>query len=282
MTPNLTIGEVKITWLHGGVFELDGGTMFGPVPRVLWEKRFAYHGDNYISLLNHPMLVRAPWGTAIIDTGLGNKLTEKQKKIFRVTEDWRLLESLAEQGVSRDQIDFVVLTHLDYDHAGGVVMHNQEGVAELTFPRAQHIVQRAEWEDAISPNKRAAHSYWKRNFDGLVAGENLLLAEGPHEVMEGLAVFPTGGHTRGHQAVVISSGGQKAVHLADLLPTHAHFNPLWVTSYDNFPLDAVERKEQFEKLFVSQGAWFLFYHDPFMAACRFDPRGEVIEKLDWR
>lgn len=282
MFNSLKIGELEVFWLRGGIFELDGGTMFGPVPRTLWAKKYAHDDDNYIELLNHPLLVRAPWGMAIIDTGLGNKLTEKQKKVFRVTQDWALPESLGELGITRQEVDYVLLTHLDFDHAGGVVMHNPDGLAELTFPNAMHIVQRTEWQDATSPNKRAAHSYWARNFEGLIDGVNLYLADGPYEVMEGLAAIPTGGHTRGHQAAVISSGDQKAVHLADLLPTHAHFNPLWVMSYDNFPLEAVERKEALTNLFVAQGAWFTFYHDSYMPACRFNLKGEVTEKILWQ
>lgn len=278
----LKIGELELFWLRGGVFELDGGTMFGSVPRVLWAKHFPYDEDNCISLLNTPLLVRAPWGIAVIDTGLGNKLSDKLKKIFRVTGNWDVPGSLAEIGLSREDVGYVVLTHGDFDHAGGVVMNGDDGKPELTFPNALHISQRSEWEDVCAPNMRTSHSYWSQNFEGLRVGVNLQLIDGPHEVMEGLAVIPTGGHTRGHQIAVVSSGELKAVHMGDLLPTHAHFNPLWVMAYDNFPLDAIDRKEALEGLFVRQGAWFTFYHDPFMPACRFDEKGNITERLNWQ
>jgi glyoxylase-like metal-dependent hydrolase (beta-lactamase superfamily II) len=279
MSRALKIGEMELHWLQGGVFELDGGTMFGVVPRVLWAKKFPPDKDNYIRMLNAPILVKSPHGLAVIETGLGNKLTEKQRKIFRIREDWDIPGSLSSLGIGRDDITHVVLTHCDFDHAGGVVMRNDRGEHELTFPRAQHIVQRTEWEDAMSPNQRASHTYWPQNFEELKASDNLRLVGGEYEVFPGVFLVPTGGHTRGHQIVRITSDEDTAVHMADLLPTHIHFNPLWIMAYDNFPLDAIAQKEAIEKQGVQEGAWFTFYHDPFMKACRFEEDGTVKESF---
>lgn len=275
----LKLGSFEIFWLDGGVFELDGGCMFGVVPRALWRRKFPCTDDGHVILTNTPILVRTPGADVIIDSGLGNKLTDKQKKIFRVTGDWDVEGSLARLGLAREDIAHVILTHCDFDHAGGVVMYNRIGEPELTWPNAVHHLQRAEWEDFLAPHRRAAGSYWPENLD-LLRGHKLLnLVDGEAEPVTGVGLVPTGGHTKGHQMVRLASEGEKAVHLGDLLPNHAHFNPLWVTPYDNFPLDSIARKEELIAPAVAEGQWFLFYHDPYMAACKFDRDGNVVEKF---
>ena len=279
VTPGLKLGSFEIFWLDGGVFELEGGCMFGVVPRALWQKKFPCTDDGYITLTNTPILVRTPEANLIIDTGLGNKLTDKQKKIYRVTEDWDVEGSLARLGLAREEIDHVILTHCDFDHAGGIVMQNRAGEPELTWPNAVHHIQRTEWEDVLSPHLRAASAYWPENSD-LLRGHNLLnLVDGEAEPVPGVRLVPTGGHTRGHQVVRLSSEGEKAIHLGDLLPNHAYFHPLWVTPYDNFPLDSIAQKVRLIVPAVEEDQWFLFYHDPCMLACKFDLEGNVVEKF---
>lgn len=273
----MRLGSFNIDWLSGGVFDLDGGTMFGVVPKVLWRKRFEPFDDNYIRFLSSPMLVRTGSANIIIDTGLGNKLTGKQKSIFRVSQDWDLPRSLHALGLGRDDVDFVILTHCDFDHAGGVVMDVGEGELELTFPSAEHIVQRMEWEDAMNPNSRSANTYLDINLALLRDSGLLRLVDGGHEVAGGVVLECTGGHTRGHQVVHMASEGQRAMHMADLMPTHAHFNPLWLMAYDNYPLEAIEQKRRLTYAAVDDGVWFTFYHDTKYLACRFDTSGMVME-----
>jgi glyoxylase-like metal-dependent hydrolase (beta-lactamase superfamily II) len=279
MTGPLRVGEFEISWLDGGEFELDGGCMFGVVPRVLWEKRFSCSPDGFIRLVNTPILVRTPTANILIDTGLGNKLTAKQKQLFRVTADWRALEELAGLGLAREEISHVIFTHCDFDHAGGAVMFGGDGQPELTWPRARHYVQRTEWEDVLSPNRRSASSYWPVNFELLGKSGVLELVDGAAEVAVGVSLGLTGGHTRGHQAVWLESAGERAVHLGDLLPSQAYFNPLWITPYDNFPLDSVAAKEELIVRAVAENRWFLFYHDPYLAACRLDRAGNITDRF---
>jgi glyoxylase-like metal-dependent hydrolase (beta-lactamase superfamily II) len=280
------LGDFEIFWLNGGEFELDGGTMFGVVPKVLWEKRYPVDedndrdpGDNYIKLLNYPLLIKTPHSLVLVETGLGNKFFAKQKQIFRITKDWSLPEELSKLGFTRQDINYVILTHCDFDHAGGIVMHNSAREEELTFPNAKHIIQKLEWEDAMHPNKRSANTYLVENFSKLKDTDNLQLVEGDFKVCQGVEVQHTGGHTRGHQIVKIQSKKETAYHLADLLPTHVHFNPLWIMAYDNFPMDVIGLKEKYEAMGVRENAWFTFYHDPSMYACKFDSRGEVVKKI---
>ncbi len=275
---SLPIGNIELTWLRGGTFELDGGAMFGVVPKVLWEKRYPPSRGNNITLLADPILLRTPDANLLIETGLGNKLTEKQQRIFNVKEGWHLIDDLHSLGLEPSDIDYVVLTHCDFDHAGGLVMKTPDGL-RLTFPEARYVIQAREWEDVKKPNKRSAHTFWPINFEGLEERGNLVLIDGDRELLPGIKLIHTGGHNRGHQIVQIESQGQVALHLGDLLPTHIHFNPLWVMAYDNYPLDVIELKERFEKEGISRDAWFVFYHDPFLRACRFNERGEVVEAI---
>lgn len=279
MTGPLRLGEFLIYWLDGGEFELEGGCMFGVVPRVLWEKKFPCSPEGFIRLVNTPILVRTPTANLIIDSGLGNKLTAKQKQVFRVTADWRAEADLARLGLAREEIGHVILTHCDFDHAGGVVRYDREGKPELTWPRARHYLQKDEWADALAPNRRSASSYWPVNLDLLGASGRLELVEGAAEPVAGVRLGLTGGHTRGHQAVWLESAGAGAVHLGDLLPSQAYFNPLWITPYDNFPLDSVAAKEELIARAVGENRWFLFYHDPYLAACRFDHTGRITESF---
>ena len=280
------LGDFNIFWLNGGEFELDGGTMFGVIPKVLWSKKYPAGADdhsgaenNNIKLLNSPLLIKTPDSFVIIDTGLGNKMTEKQKKDFRVTKEWNILQELQKIGLTRQDINYVILTHCDFDHAGGIVMHNAAGGEELTFPNAVHIVQKLEWEDVLQPNLRTETSYWPQNFLKLKGTDNLQLVAGDYTVCEGVEVQLTGGHTRGHQIVRIQSGKEVAYHLSDLLPTHVHFNPLWIMAYDNFPMETISLKQKYETRGIRENAWFTFYHDPVTYACKFDIQGEMVKKV---
>jgi len=279
MSQGFSLGEFTIYWLQGGEFEIDGGSAFGVVPKVLWEQKCASTPDSHVRLANSPMLVQTPQGNVLIETGLGNKLTPKQKAIFRVRVEWDLLADLARLGLSRESIDHVILTHGDFDHAAGVTMQNSTRGLELTFPAATHHIQRQEWEDVLAPNKRSASAYWPENFAGLIEGKNLRLIDGEDEVVPGVRVVRTGGHTRGHQAVWLESRGEIALHLGDLMPMPAYSNPLWITAYDNFPLDSIAAKEQFMGQALGLDAWLLFYHDPEIMACKLDGNGAVREGL---
>ncbi|RMG04068.1 MAG: MBL fold metallo-hydrolase [Nitrospirae bacterium] len=278
MSESLKIGRFELHWLRGGEFELDGGAMFGVVPKVLWEKKYPTSTGNNIKLVAYPILVKTPHGNLLIETGLGNKLTEKQRKIFSQQSEWMVLEDLQALGLSPDDIDYVVLTHCDFDHSGGIVSSDGDDLT-LTFPRARHLIQKKEWEDVKNPGKRASHTFWSINFTGLEESGNLELVEGVAEVLPGVTLIHTGGHNRGHQIVRMESDGEVVLHLGDLLPTHIHFNPLWVMAYDNYPLEVISLKERYEKEGIEENAWFTFYHDPFLRACRFDEKGNTVDVL---
>ena len=272
--PTLKIGDFHIYWLNGGHFRLDGGTMFGAVPKVLWEKKSAADAKNTIALCNDVLLVKTPDHNILIDTGIGNKLSEKQLAIFQVSSEWSLISELAQVGLTRADIDLVLLTHCDFDHAGGVVMHSA-GKEELSFPNAVHYIQQKEWADVAEPDKRAKSTYWPENFKLLRKEGKLQIISGDREVISGVKLRYTGGHTRGHQLVELQSENETLVHLGDLYPTHAHTNPLWIMAYDNFPLEVIKCKEEYFKFYQEKDSWFSFYHDPVVKACKLDPQNQI-------
>ncbi|MFB3851816.1 MAG: MBL fold metallo-hydrolase [Acidobacteriota bacterium] len=272
----LKIGSYEIFWLDGGVFQLDGGGVFGVVPRVLWEKKYPPFTGNNVLMEASPILLKGEDKNILIDTGLGNKLTEKQKKIYGILQPWDIHQSLEQIGLNAEKIDYVILTHCDYDHVGGLVQYDKNGELEPTFPNAKIFLQRKEWEDVKNPNKRAAHSFWEINFKGVEESGNLELIDGNSELLKGVFVEYTGGHNRGHQIVKIISGNEVAFHLGDILPSHAHFNPLWVAAYDSYPLDVIELKEKYLSEIVEKQCWVLFYHDPHIMACKFNEKGDTL------
>ena len=274
----LRVGATELYWLSGGDFRLDGGTMFGPVPKSLWRKKVEAAADNTILLCNDPLLIRTPGLNILVDTGLGNKLTLKQQAVFKITSPWRLLPQLAALGLSRQDIDLVILTHGDFDHAGGVVMVDEQGRQEITFPAATHLIQEAEWSDVIAPGRRAQESYWPVNFQQLIKSGRIQFVQGSHQVCPEVKVCLTSGHTLGHQLVEVASQGETAVHLGDLFPTHAHVNPLWVMAYDNFPLEVIACKERYLAEYRKRDAWFTFYHDPLVKACKLGDKGKLSDR----
>lgn len=278
MQKKLKIGKFEITQLHGGDFVMDAGAIFGVVPKVLWQKKYTADAENSFLLKSNVLLVKWDTGALLIESGLGNKLTEKQRKIFKVHSEWRITQDLLQLGLEPNDIKYVILTHCDFDHAGGIIQYDAAGEPKVTFPEAYHVVQEKEWYDANHPNIRSTNTYWSHNFAALHE-ENLFLVSGDHEIIPGVRVIHTSGHTRGHQAVVIESEGEVAIHLGDLMPTHLHNNPLWVMAYDNFPLDSIEMKKKLIDAYCEKEAWFTFYHDTAYLACKLDEDGEVIDTV---
>ncbi|WP_400164802.1 YtnP family quorum-quenching lactonase [Brevibacillus sp. TJ4] len=277
---NLTrwkVGELQFTWLLGGISQLDGGAMFGVVPKPLWSKRYPPNELNQIPLRADPILVEAHGKRILIETGLGNgRLSEKQKRNFGLLEESRVKESLASIGLTPSDIDIVVMTHMHYDHVNGLVSWEQDKLVP-TFPNAVIYVQEQEWAEMREPNIRSRNTYWEENWKPI---QHLVQTYGEsHALLPGISLHHTGGHSQGHAIVRMETQGQLLLHLADIMPTHAHQNPLWVMAYDDYPMTSIFAKEKWIKEGVAAGAWFLFYHDNVYRAVKWNEQGEIIDSI---
>jgi glyoxylase-like metal-dependent hydrolase (beta-lactamase superfamily II) len=261
----IPFGEVELMTVSDGFFYLDGGAMFGVIPKVFWEKPAPPDERNRIRMAMRCLLVKG-MRTMLVDAGAGDKMTPKQADIYRLEREYNLSHSLPAAGVPPERIDIVLATHLHFDHAGGFTEKTSDGNLRPRFPRAQYVVRRGEWEDAMDPNDRTKGSYFRENFKPLADHRVLQLVDDDVSIMPGVRVRRTGGHTMHHQIVQIESGGRTAVFAADLLPTAAHLPEVWVMGYDLFPLETMSFKRAFLREAIEREYLILFEHDPDIAA----------------
>jgi glyoxylase-like metal-dependent hydrolase (beta-lactamase superfamily II) len=251
--------------LSDGLFRLDGGAMFGVVPKPLWERRAPADERNRISLGLRPLLVRTGRHTVLIDGGIGDKMSAKEHDIYAIDRRPALEDSIAAARLGPDDIDVVIATHLHFDHVGGLTKRVGDRVVP-TFPRARHCVRRAEWEDATHPHERNRASYLPENFLPLQQAGVLDFHDADGEIVPGLSVRRTGGHTMHHQLVLIESEGRRAAFVADLMPTTAHLDDPWIMGYDLYPMDTLAYKKRFVREAIDGEYVIFFEHDPRIAA----------------
>lgn len=268
-----TLGALRLHALEAGLQRLDGGAMFGIVPKPLWERRIPADERNRIPLALRCLLVETPDELVLIETGLGAKEDEKFRSIYGVETEAppgsrlpdRLHEALRRAGFAADDVGVVVNTHLHFDHAGGNTWRDAECALRLAFPRARYYVQRGEWEWAHATNERTAASYLAHNFDPVEAAGRLRLLEGEAEIVPGISVFLTPGHCPFHQSVLVRSGGETACYLGDVIPTMAHLPLPWIMGYDVEPLRTLEAKRSLLARAVDEQWLLVSTHDPLVA-----------------
>jgi glyoxylase-like metal-dependent hydrolase (beta-lactamase superfamily II) len=268
----MQFGDFELTPLFDGFFRLDGGAMFGVVPKPLWEKRSPADDKNRITLGMRPLLVRSDAGVMLIDAGIGDKMDDKSVAIYGIDRRRNLQHSLAEAGLSVDDIDIVLASHLHFDHAGGFTARDASGSIRPVFSRARYVARTAEWEDATHPHERNRASYLAENFVPLMTAGVLDLVPDDRAIVPGVRVVRTGGHTMHHQIVFIESGGRTAVFAADLIPTTAHIDEPWIMGYDLYPMDTLAFKRTFIREAIDREYLIFFEHDPAI------PAGYIREK----
>ncbi len=275
------LGEFELHAVSDGFFRLDGGAMFGIVPKPLWEKQAAPDERNRITLSLTLLLIRTGRKNILVDTGIGDKHDAKFLDLYAVDRRRTALGGLAEIGLGPEAIDLVVLSHLHFDHAGGAT--RREGSALVpTFPRAAYVVQEGMWAEALEPNPRTRGSYIQDDFLPLEKAGRVRFVRGEEEIAPGVRVRLSGGHVKHHQIVLAESGGRKAVFWADLLPTAAHVKPAWVMGYDLYPHEVAAIKERMVEEAVRERWVNVFEHDPDVAMATFerDGKGYRVEPLE--
>ena len=237
MRPNNT----SLFLVSDGVVKLDGGSMFGQIPKVIWEQKTPADRRNRVTLGLNCLLIQNGERCVLVDTGVGTKEPERIKDCFGLGSS-RLSRELRSRGLTPRDITAVILTHLHFDHCGGGTRLDRSGMAVPTFPAATYYVQRAAWQEAMSPNERAKAAYHSDDFLPLEQRGQLCLLDGDAEVAPGIRVKVTGGHSRGHQMVLVNYGGERVAFPGDLIPTPHHLQLPYIASLDQFPEDTLATK----------------------------------------
>ncbi len=272
------LGRLTCWTLEGAFQRLDGGAMFGVVPKPLWEKRIAADARNRIPLAMRCLLVEHDDGLVLVDTAAGNKDDEKFRGIYGIENagapgggPTALEDAIRAAGHRPEDVRWVINTHLHFDHAGGDTVKNAAGEVALAFPRATYVVQKGEFAFAASPNERIRASYLQANFAPVQAAGRFQFVEGEVEVLPGIRVLPTPGHVPFHQSILVGSEGQTACFLGDLCPTAAHLPAPWIMGYDLEPLVTLETKKRVLKRAADEGWWLVFEHDPVVLRAKAAP-----------
>ena len=258
---NLKLGNFDLFFLRDGSFLLDGGGYFGVVPKVIWQKLVFVDELNRVKLNSNPLLVRTPKHNVIIDPGLGNKYSEKQKKIFKIDYEPSIEQSLVEIGMTPNDIDVVIATHLHFDHVGACTKY-ENGEIVPTFKNAIHYVQKGEWEDATHPNERTKGTYYLENYVPLMDAKLVKLVDGDVEIIPGFSVEVTGGHTKHHQIVFAKSKGKIASYFGGIVSATTHLKIAYTMGFDLYPVDIMKKRQELYQRAINENWLVCLEHDP--------------------
>ena len=269
----MKVGKYKLSIIESGFFGLDGGAMFGIIPKVLWQRTNPPDEVNRIKLSTRHLLLESESKKIIIDTGMGDKWDEKLKNIYAINEKFSMNSGLAQKGIKADDITDVILTHLHFDHTGGSTI-SRDGKLEPAFPNAKYYVQKQNFDWAVNPSDRDKGSYIKENFLSLLAEGVLNFIIGNRQFDDEIEFFVINGHTFGQQMVKISDANNTFLFCADLIPTFAHIPLPYIMGYDLQPLVTLEEKKKYLKMALNED-WKLFFgHDPEIAFATVKKYGE--------
>lgn len=255
----MKLGDLEFHVLVDGYVSLDGGAMFGVIPKTMWEKTIPADGRNRIQLAMNCLLVHAGGKRILVETGIGAKMSAKMRDIYGVEGPF-LNDRLKDHGLDPSEIDIVVNTHMHFDHCGGNTRQVKDKVV-AAYPNAKYVVQRGEFEHAKHPTERDRASYIPENYVALEAGAKLALLEADRAIAPGVELIRVPGHTANMQCVKLTGGGKTAFFLADLIPTTAHLPLPWIMGFDLYPMTTLENKKKWIPELLQDGWIALFCHD---------------------
>ena len=258
----MRLGRFEIFALTDGRFRLDGGAMFGIVPKPLWEKTHPPDQRNRILMNLGVLLIKAHGKNILVDSGAGAKLPPKWQDIYAVEHTPSLIESLARLKLAPSDIDIVINTHLHFDHAGGNTIQNHQGLILPAFSKARYFIQKGEWDWARTSHERTRFAYMKEDFEPLEKSGQIVFLGGDEEIQKGVRVIKTPGHTEHHQCVLVEAEGQKAIFLGDLIPMASHIPYSYIMGYDLYPLMTLETKKKILEQAHRERWLLIFQHDP--------------------
>ncbi|HIM59271.1 MAG TPA: MBL fold metallo-hydrolase [Dehalococcoidia bacterium] len=274
----MTTDSVAVRLVSDGTFLLDGGPMFGSVPKILWEQNAKPDRKNRVRLGLNSLLIKTPHANILVDAGIGNKEPEITREIYGHSSS-KLLRNLRHNSVSAREIDFVILTHLAFSHSGGATRLDREGTIIPTFPKAKYLVQRAAWDEAFSPNERSVPMYGPGVEHLRVLDENgmIELLDGDTEVVPGVSTIVTDGYSDGHQVVLINTGSERIIYLANLIPTPNHIPLPYITAFDRYPDQSLAMKKELLDRCEKEGWLMVFAHGYHQSAGYLERRHGNIE-----
>jgi glyoxylase-like metal-dependent hydrolase (beta-lactamase superfamily II) len=267
----LTLGDFELSIFSDGTYPLDGGAFFGVVPKLMWSRKVLSDNKNYVTAGLNSLLIRTGRETVLVETGMGNKLSERMRKFFG--QPAQLLDNLAAGGISPEDIDIVINSHLHFDHCGWNTVHHKNGKVVPTFPRAKYYAPLGEWEYARHPSERDAISFISENYDPLVESGQMTLLKGGEEIVPGISVKTFPGHTAHMLGIIIQppsaakahqhgKSSETACYISDLIPTTAHIDLTWGMGFDLYPLQTIESKKEYYARAIPDRWLTVFTHDP--------------------
>ncbi len=266
---NLKTGKYEISILDCGVFKLDGGAMFGVVPKTIWNKTNPADELNRITLGLRPILIKGGGRTILVDSGIGDKFAPKHSQMYGIENSGKSIEeALRSLGVGPDDVTDIIITHLHFDHCGGFTKYNASGVSELIFKNAGMYVQKVHHAAAVSPTDRDRASFIKDNIEPILSSPRLKIIDGNCELFEGVFLRVFNGHTPGMQAVWIESEGASVCYLSDLAPTASHVPIPFIMGYDLQPLVIIDEKKKMFDEMAAKGTCAIFEHEPEIFAAK--------------
>ncbi len=255
----MKLGNFEVISLYENKFRIDGGALFGVIPKKIWAKLMPPDENNFITLEIHPLLIKTGEHNIIVDLGLGDALSDKMKKIYGVESPSHLTKSLEDAGISLEEVDIVIFSHLHADHSLGGLKLGDDGNMVKLFPNAKYYAHRYELDDALNPNERNAATYLidlLRHYDEIQGIQN------DGKIIDGIAVYLTGGHTRGHLLILVQSEGETLIYPGDIFPTRHHLKPAYIGAVDSYPIDSLYKKKGIINECLKGDYYIAFDHDP--------------------